>query len=179
MLSVSGVAGFVAAERKDRLRIWARDIKRWGVLPKAERERLVAAGLRYCAVLANERPVAAPAPPKPRAALVPATRREGSLALGTPLLGLPGVGPATAQKLAERELATVGDVLHFLPRRWDDLRAAGAVARARRRADGGHARDGEEGARRLRPRAAHPRGHVRRRRRRRARRRAGSTSAAA
>ena len=59
---------------------------------------------------------------------MPATTREGSLALGTPLLGLPGVGPATAQKLAERELATVGDVLHFLPRRWDDLRQLVPVA---------------------------------------------------
>src|SRR5262249_30289537 len=47
---------------------------------------------------------------------------EGSATLATALLGFPGVGPATAQKLGERELVTVGDVLHFLPRRWDDLR---------------------------------------------------------
>src|SRR6185312_6298094 len=51
-----------------------------------------------------------------------ATTIEGSATLATPLLGFPGVGPATAQKLGERELVTVGDVLHFLPRRWDDLR---------------------------------------------------------
>ncbi|HEX9102975.1 MAG TPA: hypothetical protein VF997_12270, partial [Polyangia bacterium] len=121
VLAAAGVAGFIAAERKERLRGWARDVKRWDVLPKAERERLVAAGLRYCAVLAAEKPVATPAPPRARA-LTPATTREGSATLGTPLIGLPGVGPATAQKLAERELATVGDVLHLLPRRWDDLR---------------------------------------------------------
>jgi len=127
VLSAAGVAGFIGAERKERLRTWARDIKRWDVLPKAERERLVAAGLRYCAVLANEKPVAAPPPQKARV-LQPATTREGSLALGTPLLGLPGVGPATAQKLAERELATVGDILHFLPRRWDDLRELVPIA---------------------------------------------------
>ena len=67
VLAVAGVAGFIAADRKERLRTWARDIKRWDVLPKAERERLVAAGLRYCAVLANEKPVATPAPPRARA----------------------------------------------------------------------------------------------------------------
>ena len=101
VLGVAGVAGFVGNDRKERLRTWARDIKRWDVLPKAERERLVAAGLRYCAVLANEKPVARPAPPPPvvkRATTVAATV-EGSATLATPLLGFPGVGPATAQKL--------------------------------------------------------------------------------
>ncbi|HEX6837825.1 MAG TPA: hypothetical protein VF334_14695, partial [Polyangia bacterium] len=130
VLGVAGVAGFVGpdrSDRKERLRQWARDVKRWDVLPKAERERLVAAGLRYCALLANEKPVARPAPPPvvkraTTVATTPKTTIEGSATLAQPLLGFPGVGPATAQKLAERELVTVGDVLHFLPRRWDDLR---------------------------------------------------------
>ncbi len=130
VLGAAGVAGYIANERKERLRAWARDVKRWDVLPKAERERLVAAGLRYCAVLANEKPVAKPAPPpikKPPP--TPNTTIEGSVTLAQPLLGLPGVGPSTAQKLAERELVTVGDVLHFLPRRWDDLRELVPIAR--------------------------------------------------
>jgi ATP-dependent DNA helicase RecG len=114
--AAAGVADYIGAERKERLRGWARDVRRWKVLPRTERERLVAAGLRYCAVLANEAPVEKP---KPKAA---AATREGRASLATPLLGLPGVGPATAQKLAERGLVTVGDVVYFLPRRWDDLR---------------------------------------------------------
>jgi ATP-dependent DNA helicase RecG len=118
VLGVAGVAGYVANERKERLRTWARDVKRWDVLPKTERERLVAAGLRYCALLANEKPVTRPAPPP----VVVKQTVEGSATLATPLLGFPGVGPSTAQKLAARELTAVGDVLHFLPRRWDDLR---------------------------------------------------------
>ncbi|MDB4967430.1 MAG: box helicase domain protein [Myxococcales bacterium] len=125
VLAVAGVAGFTTTERKERLRGWARDIKRWDVLPKSERERLVATGLRYCAMLAVEQPATKPAPPK-LIVKVPTpskpSTREGSATLGTPLLGLPGVGPATAHKLAERDLTTVGDVVYLLPRRWDDLR---------------------------------------------------------
>jgi ATP-dependent DNA helicase RecG len=119
VLAVAGVAEFIGTERKERLRGWARDIRRWKVLPRAERERLVAAGLRYCALISNDAPVERP---KPRPPITTPSTREGSTTLGTPLLGLPGVGPSTAQKLAERELYTVGDVVYFLPRRWDDLR---------------------------------------------------------
>jgi ATP-dependent DNA helicase RecG len=39
-----------------------------------------------------------------------------------PLLGQPGIGPSTAEKLAARGLHRVIDALYFLPRRWDDLR---------------------------------------------------------
>ena len=128
-LLASRIGGFVTAERKERLRIWARDVARWGVLPKTERERLIAAGLRMCAILrqsAPERP-APPPPPVPSRAIsaarvTTATTREGTQALAAPLLGLPGIGPSTAQKLAEKGLHTVGDALFFLPRRWDDLR---------------------------------------------------------
>jgi ATP-dependent DNA helicase RecG len=127
-LLASRIAGFVTAERKERLRVWARDVARWDVLPRTERERLVAAGLRMCAVLRQSAPVAKNSAPASNASArsvdtpTTATTREGSPALATPLLGLPGVGPATAQKLAERGLTSVGDVLFFLPRRWDDLR---------------------------------------------------------
>jgi ATP-dependent DNA helicase RecG len=118
VLAAAPVAEFIGAERKERLRGWARDVRRWKVLPRTERERLVAAGLRYCALFAMEKPVERKKPVPPPA---PATH-EGSLTLGTPLHGMPGVGPATAQKLADRELRTAGDLLFFLPRRWDDLR---------------------------------------------------------
>jgi RecG-like helicase len=39
-----------------------------------------------------------------------------------PLLGLPGVGPVTAEKLAVKGLTRVIDALYFLPKRYDDLR---------------------------------------------------------
>jgi ATP-dependent DNA helicase RecG len=39
-----------------------------------------------------------------------------------PLLGLSGVGPATAQRLADKGLQRVIDALYFLPKRYDDLR---------------------------------------------------------
>ncbi len=137
VLAAASVAEFIGAARKDVLRGWARDIRRWKVLPKTERERLVAAGLRQCAQLATEKPIERAAPkPRPRpgkptatgssaapaATPAPPATREGSITLGTPLLGLPGVGPATAGKLADKGLHTVGDAVYFLPKRWDDLR---------------------------------------------------------
>jgi len=42
--------------------------------------------------------------------------------LDAPVESLPGVGPATAAALAARGLERVGDLLFFLPRRWDDER---------------------------------------------------------
>src|SRR5690348_16197032 len=87
--AAAAVAAFIARERKERLRAWARDIRRWKVLPRSERERLVAAGLRYCALFAGDEPVEPAPPTKPKATAratatatsAPATR-EGSLVLG-------------------------------------------------------------------------------------------------
>jgi hypothetical protein len=114
------LADRVAPPPRERLASWARDVRRWDNLPRPERERLVAVGLRLCASAAIELPAVAPAPR-------PVTR-EGSAELGAQLLGLPGVGPATAAKLREKGLTTVGDLLHLLPRRWDDLRALVPIA---------------------------------------------------
>ena len=41
---------------------------------------------------------------------------------------LPGVGPATAARLAEHGLTTVADILGFFPRRYDDLRTMTPLA---------------------------------------------------
>jgi ATP-dependent DNA helicase RecG len=104
-------------EKQPGLAAFARDVQRWDVLPRTERERMVAQGLRLCAsasLVAPPAPKAAP-PPKP-------SITEGSEALAAPLLGWPGVGPVTADRLRAKGLGSVGDVLHFLPRRWDDLR---------------------------------------------------------
>jgi ATP-dependent DNA helicase RecG len=110
----------VAPGRRAALEAWARDVGRWGVLPRTERERLVGAGLRLCALVLAEAPASVreiPVKREPAAATAaPASR------LGRTLEGLPGVGPVTRRRLAERGLVTVGDLLTFLPRRWDDLR---------------------------------------------------------
>ncbi len=52
--------------------------------------------------------------------------------LGAPTHSLPGIGPAFAERLAEKGLETVEDLLWCLPRRYDDVRDAkplGDVAR--------------------------------------------------
>ena len=82
--AASQLSRHLAAPRSQHLTAWARDVARWDVLPRPERERLVAAGLRWCHVAANEAPKEAPRPP-PRATVT----REGSATLGTPLEGLP------------------------------------------------------------------------------------------
>jgi ATP-dependent DNA helicase RecG len=102
----------------DRLASWAREVSGWDALARPERERLVAVGLRLCASATIALPRPAPAPASPSGVAT----HEGSTELARPLEGLPGVGPATRAKLQQRGLNTVGDVLHFLPRRWDDLR---------------------------------------------------------
>src|SRR5262249_14948596 len=102
-------------QRSQNLAAWARDVARWEVLPRSERERLVAAGPRWCLVAARAAPQVTAPPPRP-------TTPEGSGDRAAPLGGLPGVGPVTRDRLAQKGLVTVGDVLFFLPRRWDDLR---------------------------------------------------------
>src|SRR5882762_10489671 len=41
---------------------------------------------------------------------------------------LPGVGPRTAERLRARGLATINDILHHLPRAYDDLRRVTPLA---------------------------------------------------
>src|SRR5262245_7421419 len=43
--------------------------------------------------------------------------------LSSPLVGLPGIGPRTAERLAAAGIATRGDLLDLIPRRWEDLRS--------------------------------------------------------
>jgi ATP-dependent DNA helicase RecG len=48
--------------------------------------------------------------------------------LAAPTSSLPGIGPAFAEKLAERGLTTVEDLLWLVPRRYDDVRDARPLA---------------------------------------------------
>ncbi|MCE5237609.1 ATP-dependent DNA helicase RecG [bacterium] len=48
--------------------------------------------------------------------------RQGPLRWGSPLLHLPGIGPARAEALARVGLSTVGDLLQYYPFRYEDRR---------------------------------------------------------
>jgi ATP-dependent DNA helicase RecG len=62
------------------------------------------------------------------AALRPLAAPEWSeAALARPLTALPGVGPKRAKRLAERGLATLGDLLFHLPSRYDDRRQLSVI----------------------------------------------------
>ena len=50
--------------------------------------------------------------------------------LAAPTYSLPGIGPAFAERLAEKGLVTVEDLLWTLPRRYDDVRDARTLAEA-------------------------------------------------
>ena len=63
-------------------------------------------------------PAASPPPARQSAASPPAA---GPAGLQAPLTTLRGVGPQQAQRLARLGLSTVGDLLYFLPRRYDDF----------------------------------------------------------
>jgi ATP-dependent DNA helicase RecG len=111
------LATLLPKEKQAGLAAFARDVQRWDVLPRAERERMVAQGLRLCASAQLVAPPAEKPAPPPKPAIT-----EGSAALSATLQGWPGVGPVTFERLRAKGLATIGDALHFLPRRWDDLR---------------------------------------------------------
>jgi len=81
----------------------------------------------------KSRPVAKPAsPPAVKPAAPPAVIDP----LAAPTHSLPGIGPAFAQRLAEKGLTTVEDLLWTLPRRYDDVRNAQPLADACKLAEG-------------------------------------------
>jgi ATP-dependent DNA helicase RecG len=51
------------------------------------------------------------------------------MTLDTPLLELNGVGPAVAAKLKQLGLSTVGDLIEYYPRRYDDFSALTPIAK--------------------------------------------------
>ena len=160
--------GSSAAERKERLRTLG---ARRQALGRAAEDRARAAGRGRAALLrgAGEREAGRHA----RAAAPSSRRRcEGSRdARRRRCSGLPGVGPATAQKLADARARHRRRRAAFSAASLG--RSCASSCRSPRSSSGSsQVTRGtvDEGARRVRPRAAHPRRHVRRRRRRRARR---------
>ena len=67
---------------------------------------------------------------KCRATLKPSVRVAAPVVdpLGSPTHSLPGIGPAFAERLAEKNLETVEDLLWCLQRRYDDVRDAKQLA---------------------------------------------------
>jgi ATP-dependent DNA helicase RecG len=119
------LGNLVGGERASALLAWGRELMGFDQRPRGDREKLVARGMRLVATCALDLPKTPP-PPQPRSD--PA--RSPAPSLNAPLTALPGVGPRTAERLAQKGLATISDVLHFIPRRWDDLRkltATGAL----------------------------------------------------
>ena len=158
---VTGVAGLVAAERKDRLRSWARDIKRWEQLADEARAR-AAASPPACATArslaereAGRRAGAAEAARRSRAG-EPSARGLAERSARR-CSACPASGRRSAQRLAERGLATVEDCCGSCRAATTTSAALRAARRARRsgrrrsrsRRRSKTARDG------LRARAAH------------------------
>jgi ATP-dependent DNA helicase RecG len=130
--------GFDSAEEPQRRAAVARLVR--------ELSELVPLPGEIAALAAFPEQDAAPAIPEPRAALravsiepprMPAPAGRGTRAaaaepepLATPVDRLRGVGPALAERLGARGLATVGDLLLHLPRRYEDRRTPRTVAEA-------------------------------------------------
>ncbi|MCA9669709.1 MAG: hypothetical protein KC503_29145, partial [Myxococcales bacterium] len=117
-------------EAADAFDALAAKLERFDTQPRPERVRLVAFGMRLVAQHGDG--LRRSPPPKPSSK----QRRESDAAgetpeakdappatgLDAPLTALPGVGPALAQRLAERGLERVEDLLFFLPLGYRDDR---------------------------------------------------------
>ncbi len=110
---------------------WRAQLDGFDQLDEDDRAIVVARGLRLCQSLPGfaDRPSArssrrAVRPP------VPAAAAGASEALMASTQSLPGIGPALAERLADRSIETVEDLLWLVPRRYDDARVVVALADA-------------------------------------------------
>jgi len=146
-----GLIGKLAIEG---LAAWRVTLGKWESLDEYQQAIEVARGMRLLARLPRPERVVAPtgkmvltplvpAAPKPATRspapvpAAPATRAKRTSVedppidpLAAPARTLPGIGPAFAERLAEKGLATVEDLLWTLPRRYDDVRNAQPLAAA-------------------------------------------------
>ena len=69
------------------------------------------------------RPTPPPRPSEPERRPPPELRDEQGNALGlsSPITAMSGIGPSYGEKLARVGVTTIGDLLHLLPRRYDDF----------------------------------------------------------
>ncbi len=109
----AGCDGVLARAPSDAMAEWRMDLARWELLDQDEQAIQVAKGMRLLARFPRPKRIALEPDADPMAAS-PET--------------LPGIGPALAEKMAERGLMTVEDLLWLLPRRYDDVRDARPLA---------------------------------------------------
>jgi ATP-dependent DNA helicase RecG len=127
---IATLAEVPAVLEGDALAHWRTTLSRWEQLEEHQQAVEVARGMRLLARLpadrapkASARLTAAPPPEKP-----PPRAAEATDPLSAPTHSLPGIGPAFAERLAEKGLETVEDLLWCLPRRYDDVRDARPLA---------------------------------------------------
>ena len=107
---------------------WRTTLATWEQLGEHQHAVEVARGLRLIASHPAQREDKPP--PKQKAPL------PESDPLAAPTHSLPGIGPAFAERLAEKGLETVEDLLWCLPRRYDDVRDAKPLAEVARMEEG-------------------------------------------
>jgi ATP-dependent DNA helicase RecG len=143
----SACDGLIAKLPSDALSSWRATLGRWEQLDETQQAAEVARGMRLIARMPRSPAAAAvaaatAAAARPAAAATrPSTEARPAAAedtdpLAAPTHTLPGIGPAFAERLAERGLVTVEDLLWCLPRRYDDVRDARPLAEVCRLPEG-------------------------------------------
>jgi ATP-dependent DNA helicase RecG len=118
----AGCDGVLARAPTSELRDWRETLAAFEALAEHDQQAEVARGMRLlarypragkavAAMVRDEPPPPPPADP-----------------LAAPTHALPGIGPALADRLAERGIETVEDLLWLIPRRYDDVRDARPLA---------------------------------------------------
>nr|HEX4318907.1 ATP-dependent DNA helicase RecG [Kofleriaceae bacterium] len=122
----SACDGLLARAPTDELTDWRAALAGWELLGEGEQQFAIAKGMRLLARFPKAgKAVAAAARNRPPPS-TPAADAGDPLA--APATSLPGIGPAFADKLAARGIETVEDLLWLIPRRYDDVRDARALA---------------------------------------------------
>jgi ATP-dependent DNA helicase RecG len=115
----AGCDRLLAQEESTELAAWRRTLTGFESLTRDQQAVEVARGLRLIRSLGGKasRPVPVPMPQPALCASVPDPDP-----LAAPTHSLKGIGPALAERLAERGITTLEDLLWLLPRRYDDAR---------------------------------------------------------
>lgn len=105
------VADVAPAEHARAFRAWRATLAGFERMERDDQEIEVARGLRLCQQVAGRA--------RPARAKRPSPEVDP---LGADTHTLPGIGPALAERLSDRSLDTVEDLVWFVPRRYDDVR---------------------------------------------------------
>jgi ATP-dependent DNA helicase RecG len=114
----------IAKAPTDAMAEWRIALNTWELLAEHEQREAVAKGMRLVARY----------PRGPSTSTSTSTSTTDPLSASTTTL--PGIGPAFAERLAEKGLETVEDLLWCLPRRYDDVRQAMSLADVARMEEG-------------------------------------------